>query len=353
VPQKDERGKRTAKELAVFNSALPVMNKCFASICGTAVVLLKDVPPRPPEYDGRVTIFDLCPSSADEEAVRVDLSRFGNVVEAAVSGTVASARFSSHDEAERCVAALCLESRDACCVYNETHYSRDRGEPFSGWCTAEQAWSSFVAAHLARVERQAAQRSLQLPERFAQAQARHAKVTDISGGETKILKWDVEPAELLEDAFNAIERATFVGKGDRVFVQYRLAEFEWIIRSAMMLATEQAQRRHGTSVGPGRARRLKRGLMRLMGACLSFRVSTVIRRRGNGSNSVAPLTQQGLASHDRQEVAVRAQLSSTATDLSPCRHDHRRRSSVLSVASSVSRRYEALDDDMEGLQVEL
>jgi hypothetical protein len=134
VPQKDERGKRTAKELAVFNSALPVMNKCFASICGTAVVLLKDVPPRPPEYDGRVTIFDLCPSSADEEAVRVDLSRFGNVVEAAVSGTVASARFSSHDEAERCVAALCLESRDACCVYNETHYSRDRGEPFSGWC---------------------------------------------------------------------------------------------------------------------------------------------------------------------------------------------------------------------------
>jgi hypothetical protein len=26
------------------------------------------------------------------------------------------------------------ESRGAGCVYNETCYSRDRGEPYSGWC---------------------------------------------------------------------------------------------------------------------------------------------------------------------------------------------------------------------------
>jgi hypothetical protein len=134
VPQKDARGERTTEELTVFKRALPVMNKCYASICGTAVVQLKDVPPRPPEYDGLVKIFDLQPSSADEEAVHVDLGRFGNVVEAAVEGGVATARFSSHEEAERCVAALSGESRSASCVYNETHYNRDRGEPYSGWC---------------------------------------------------------------------------------------------------------------------------------------------------------------------------------------------------------------------------
>jgi hypothetical protein len=134
VAQKNAHGERTTEELAVFKSALPVMNRCYASICGTAVVQLKDVPPRPAEYDGRVTIFDLCPSFADEEMVRADLGRFGDVVEAAVEGGVATARFASHEEAERCVAALCDESRGACCVYNATHYSRDRGEPYSGWC---------------------------------------------------------------------------------------------------------------------------------------------------------------------------------------------------------------------------
>ena len=68
------------------------MNKCYASICGTAVIQLKDVPPRPAEYDGRVTIFDLGPASADEEAVRTDLARFGNVVEFAVVTGVATIR---------------------------------------------------------------------------------------------------------------------------------------------------------------------------------------------------------------------------------------------------------------------
>jgi hypothetical protein len=134
VPQKDDHGVRTAEELEVFKRALPVMNKCYASICGTAVIQFKDIPVRPAEYDGWVTIFDLHPSSADEDAVCADLVRFGNVVEVSIVGRVATVRFASHEEAERCVAALRKESREAGCVYNETCYSRDRGEPFSGWC---------------------------------------------------------------------------------------------------------------------------------------------------------------------------------------------------------------------------
>jgi len=264
-------------------------------------------------------------------------------VEAAVVGGVATARFESHEEAERCVAALRGQSRGAHYVYNATHYSRDRGEPYSGWCTAEQGWSSFVAAHLARVERRA---ELQLPERFTHAQARRAKVTDISGGETHAVTWDVEPTELLEEAFDAIENATFVGKGDREFVQYRLAEFEWIIRSAMLLATEQAQSERDASVEPATAWRIMRGLRRLRAACLaSFstrrnasggaasswqrnRTSPMLGmtplsvapliRQGSGSTAVAALSQQALAYHEAQD-GVHAQPLDVSTGHSPGR----------------------------------
>jgi len=381
VPQKDEHGERTAEERAVFKRAMPVMNKLYASICGTTVIQFKDIPPRPAEYDGRVIIFDLHPSSTDEEAVRADLSRFGTVVEVAVEGSVATARFASHEEAEHCVATLHSESRGAGCLYNETCYSRDCGEPYSGWCSAEQGSSSFVAAHFAKAERQAAQRSLQLPARFAHAQARRAKVTDISGGLVRTVSWDMEPAELLEQTFDAIEGATFVGKGDREFVQFLLADFEWVIRSAMLLATEQAQSEHDLSAEPAMARRLKRCLARLndMRLCLGtfwrhtsgsevavslwrrHRTAPLLRsitplrlppliRQGSGSSLVAALSQQELANYEGQEVTS-VQVPGMSIELS--RSQLAQVSRRESTSSRGSRRYEALDDDMEAQQDDL
>ena len=212
------------------------MGLFYASITGTAVLQLKDIPERPAEYDGRVVVFDLCPADADEAAVRNDVGRFGDVVEAAVvAGSPARVRFSSHEEAERCVAALRNESRGASFEYNETSYSREGGTPYSGWCTAEEGAASFVVAHLAKAARAAA-----LPERFARAEARRPKLTDLSGGEARAVVVTVEPVELLEETFEKIEGATFVGKGDREFVQYLLAGFEWTIRSAMLAAEESA-----------------------------------------------------------------------------------------------------------------
>ena len=132
--------------MAEFKKALPAMNLMYASICGTAVIQLKDIPPRPPEYDGKITVLDLALSS-DEVAVREDLGRFGEVVEVSVradvpvrlsipapSTFVATARYASHAEAEVCISALREEKRRAFCIYNETHYSCERGYPYSGWC---------------------------------------------------------------------------------------------------------------------------------------------------------------------------------------------------------------------------
>jgi hypothetical protein len=44
-----------------------------------------------------------------------------------------------------------------------------------------------------------------------------------------------------------------------------------------------------------------------------------------------------------------AQLPGTSTELGSSRRDQRRRSSALSAASSASRRYRALEDDIGGL----
>jgi hypothetical protein len=247
-------------------------------------------------------------------------------------------------------------------------------------CTAEQGWSSFVAAHLAKAERQAAQRSSQLPARFVHAQARRAKVTDISGGEARTVTWDVEPAELLEQTFDAIEGATFVGKADRVFVQYRLAEFEWIIRSAMLLATEQAQSEHDLSAEPAMARRLKRCVARLndIRLCLGtfwrhtsgsegavslwrrHRTAPLLRsitplrlppliRQGSGSSLVAALSQQELANHEEQLTRVQVPGMSIELSRSQLAQVSRREST----SSRGSRRYEALDDDMKAQQDDL
>jgi hypothetical protein len=255
-------------------------------------------------------------------------------------------------------------------------------------CTAEQGWSSFAAAHLAKMEHQATQRSLKLPEHFVHAQARSAKVTDISGGEARTVTWDVEPVQLLEEAFDAIENATFVGKGDRVFVQYRLAEFEWIIRSAMLLVAELAQSEQDLSAEPTMALRLKRCLARLIDACLGLwtscphtsvgdravsrwrrhRTAPLLRsitplrlppliRRGSGSSSMMALSQQELADCDGQEAAC-AQAPGMPVELDKSGREQRRWSHGDlaqvgrrdSTSSRASRRYEALDDDMEAQQ---
>jgi hypothetical protein len=61
------------------------------------------------------------------------------------------------------------------------------------------------------------------------------------------------------------------------------------------------------------------------------------------------LNQPHLASHQAQEITL-AQLPGTSIELGASRRDQRRRSSGLSAASSVARRYQSLDDDMEVAQ---
>jgi len=256
LPQKGENGEqRTPEEKTAFADGLKVMTNFYASLTGTAIVQLKDIPTRPSYYDGRVTVFDPPAAGASsgsggdglEASVRADLGRFGTVVKLSVDpgflrgdeDSVANVCFASHEQALRCIDALKDEERGAATVYNETAYDRDRNHNvYSGWCTMEQGMAMLATAHLGQAARQAQQRGSQLGSRFAKALESRPKLTDISGGAiVEAGGADDQPAMLREQIFDAIADATFVGKGVKQTVQQMCFEYEW----TMKLAMEQAQ----------------------------------------------------------------------------------------------------------------
>jgi hypothetical protein len=246
LPQKDKTGgPRTAEEKKTFDRGIEAMGCFYASMCGTVVVQLKDIPPRPSEYDGRMIVFDEKYSEkTSEKDVVADLERFGgHITKIAIKAGEAHVTFAMHEQAERCIAALDKDKRGACTVYNETAYSRDRGEPFSGWCTFEQGSSKLAAAHLNMASRQASKRSTVLPERLKHANASRAKVIDISDGQVRTVDVKESPATLLKQTNLDLEIAKFVGKGESETVKQLLAKLEWSMNLALDLATADHARK--------------------------------------------------------------------------------------------------------------
>jgi hypothetical protein len=134
------------------------MGDLYASLIGTTVLQIREIPPRPPEYDGILCLFGL---AADETAVRAALSPFGTIRECRLDLTPAQVHFDTHEAARavrrRCElavsgcttaeeasaaveAALGLQCAGADTLYNERSYGGRRGEPGRddddgrGWC---------------------------------------------------------------------------------------------------------------------------------------------------------------------------------------------------------------------------
>jgi hypothetical protein len=125
LPQKP----RKKEEEDTFKRGLVGMNYFYASLCGTAIVQLKDIPSRPSEYDGRMIVFDDKYSwMTSEKDVKADLERFGGkITEIAIKAGEAQVTFATHEQAFNCIAALKKVNRGADTVYNETAYSRGDG----------------------------------------------------------------------------------------------------------------------------------------------------------------------------------------------------------------------------------
>ena len=250
LPQRGRDGTdRTAEEVKAFKSGLDVMAYFYASLTGTGVLQLKDVPTRPSQYDGRIALFFETKEKPEQEALRAEMSAFGQVVDLAIFDTHAHVWFAIHEHAVQAVEALRRQQRGVDYIYNTTAYDCERGEHYSGWCTFEQGACTVALAHLSAAEKQAASRGGVLPARIARAQMARPKVIDISDGEIRPRVISEPPEVLLNTAINAIEHATFVGKGDQPMVQQMLAELEWTMKTAMDEA-ELAHKAHELSIDP-------------------------------------------------------------------------------------------------------
>ena len=79
------------------------------------VLRLREVPPRPVQFDGVLCLFEL-DADANEAAVRAALGGFGTIVSCDLQGRYRTVRFASHEDAlalrDR-VGALTIESTTA------------------------------------------------------------------------------------------------------------------------------------------------------------------------------------------------------------------------------------------------
>ena len=261
MPQKDpETARRTDDENKRFGRAIGCMSSCYASITGTAVLQLKQVPERPKEYDGWVAVHevpkggeDIPDFTSDKQAVEQEMTRFGEVllVEDGEPWYRWKVRFREHADAEKAVNNLCsqywqetAEGWALDTLYNGRKYEGVGGR---GWCIFEGGVSLTVALHLAEADRKE-----QLPLRFAVAQHSRAKVTNISDAQPdkyeKLLKV-CRPEDLKQRIDEHIDKARFTGKGDEKTVKGELDKFFRSITKGLTMWQGQANPASGQELG--------------------------------------------------------------------------------------------------------
>ena len=189
----------------------------FASITGTTVLQIKDVPPRPAQYDGLVMLFGV-PKDTTEDDLAADAAEFGEVIECEISGDKGAVNFRLHSEAAEMVQQYALRRffgkekdkyKQIAChfAYDERPYE---GADSRGWPGFEQAVCLAVATQLAWCEAKG-----QMPQRFKLAQQTRPKVVDISGNIARHPCSLNSPRKLLADAMTSMEEAKFTVNSDQ------------------------------------------------------------------------------------------------------------------------------------------
>ena len=74
-PQKE----RDEPEAEAFGRCLDAMGSCYASMCGTTVLLQKHIPARPAEYDGQLMLYEV-PAKISQSQLHEVLEKHGEVV---------------------------------------------------------------------------------------------------------------------------------------------------------------------------------------------------------------------------------------------------------------------------------
>ena len=235
---------RSTEQQAAFGRAIAVMGDLYASAIGTTVLQLKEIPPRPEEYDGALCLFGLA-ENVDASAVRAALGSHGEITSCELNQNPPLVRFATHEAAlavrRRAAAAVArfhaaataveqdsdagvrkamkealgLACDGADTLYNERSYDgRDGGEgrvgdDGRGWCCFEDVVSTELLIRLYAFPRMREALSVLSPKLLALSSTSDALPVDVTE----------EPLEQrVERATARISKATFTGKGDKEVV---------------------------------------------------------------------------------------------------------------------------------------
>ena len=135
-------GRRSDEEEASFQRGLQVMADLYASAIGTTVLQLKEIAPRPKEYDGLLALYGL-KNGTDEAMLHRELSCFGTIVSIRVGGwPPAVVGFSKQETAEAALDVM----RVGCAVCDAVApYYKMLPYDIKGWCVMHQPPSKHIS----------------------------------------------------------------------------------------------------------------------------------------------------------------------------------------------------------------
>ena len=118
------------------------MGSMYASAIGTSVLQLKEIPPRPAEFDGAICLFGL-KVGVEESGIRAALERFGQITDlfSATACRPTVVQFKTHEsalDAKRAAHQLKSLCDGIDTLYNEQSYDGKGGcdeDNGRGWCT--------------------------------------------------------------------------------------------------------------------------------------------------------------------------------------------------------------------------
>ena len=234
---------RSSVEDEAFGRALEVMGDLYASAVGTTVLQLKEIPPRPADFDGVLCLGQLS-DGVGEEQIRAALGGFGQIERCELDvHPGARVTFATHNAAMRaaaaelpscayaCAAAELPICAYACVAWNDRPYDDiDTGGKGRGWCVFEGGVSVELTTRLESYPKMKAVLD-KLPPKVL-ALSSKAPPTPVVVKET-----DGHVARLIAK----IEKATFTGPGDKSMVIGIYKEFveriTRVLTSTLKIAT--------------------------------------------------------------------------------------------------------------------
>ena len=244
---------RSLSDDEMFKRALSGINEVYASAISTAVLQLKEIPPRPVEYDGWVCLFGLAEGTT-ERAVRAAFERFGDVKSVSLKPpSGARVCFYTHESA---YAAKRAGSVDGLCSgidteYNETSYDGRKDDPAgrdddegTGWCNFEDAVSGELICRLCAAPR--------TREALATLPPKMLLLSSAGSPEPVEMPEDVQLNTRVDDVVARIERAKFIGKADEPMVIEKYKEYVARIAHALQrtLAFAASEAASGVELPP-------------------------------------------------------------------------------------------------------